>query len=317
MAELQPFLMYPAFRAGRLTPWGGTKLRTLYHKPAPEETPGESLEVSCIPGLESRNSSGQTLTELIAIHGSDLVGRFANKPFPLLLKFIDAKDTLSVQVHPDDSYAWEHEKKLGKNEAWLILSADPGSEIIYGLRDGVTRDELQEACAEGSAVRNLLRHVPVKEGDVFEIPSGAVHAIGRGIMVFELQQSSDITYRLYDWDRKDKNGSSRELHIKQALDIVDLNFHRDVLKEKMEPMIRTVSNDYFTLDLMHLEGEQRLPDIQDFAMLTSFTDGLTLCSGEHRLTVNNGDTAFIPCTAQPPVLKGHGRAAYAMPVYKE
>ena len=147
---LLPLRMHPAFRGGALTPWGGEKLRSVYGKPIRDVPTGESLEVSCIPGLESTDDMGVKLPELIARHGAAFAGKYAGQPFPLLLKLIDASESLSVQVHPDDAYAHAHENgKLGKTEAWLILDAPEGSQLVYGIRPGTTLDSLRAACEAG------------------------------------------------------------------------------------------------------------------------------------------------------------------------
>ena len=311
VSSLLPFKTVPAFRSGSLTPWGGEKLNTLYHKSAPPETPGESLEVSCIPGLESMDSQGNTLPEMIDRFGERLVGGYAGKPFPLLLKIIDAREALSVQVHPDNGYA-ACEGKLGKTEAWLILDAAPGAELIYGLQPGVTHAQLEAAFTVGGPVSGLLRRVPVKAGDVVYIPAGCVHAIGAGITLYEIQQSSDITYRFYDWDRRDKAGNARPLHIRQALEVTDVSFRQEPLKSSGAPVDKVIANEYFSLFLLNVNGRIGLPPVPDFGMVTSFADSLTLLCGESRLTLNNGETAFLPrgcdCT-----LSGSGTAALSMP----
>ena len=234
---LLPLKMHPAFRGGKLTPWGGEKLRTVYGKDIREVPTGESLEVSCIPGLESTDDAGVKLPDLIAAYGEAFAGEYAKKPFPLLLKLIDAAEPLSVQVHPNDDYAARVENgKLGKTEAWLILDAPEGSQLVYGIKPGTTLDTLRAACEQGAAVEPLLRRVTVHPGDVCFIPAGCVHAIGAGIMLYEIQQSSDITYRFYDWDRVDKNGNRRELHLQKALDVTDLTFSLDPIPAPNKPV---------------------------------------------------------------------------------
>ena len=218
--SLAPILLYPAFRYGAATPWGGDQLKTRYGKPAPDTRTGESLEMSVIPGLNSTDAQGTPLSELLARYGAQLTGTQITGEFPLLLKLLDAKQALSVQVHPDDVYAQAHENKLGKTEAWIILAAEPGAQLVYGLRPGVTRDMLRQAFETEAPLEPLLRFVPVQAGDVFYIPAGMVHAIGGGILLYEIQQSSDVTYRFYDWNRTDAQGNKRPLHIRQALDVV-------------------------------------------------------------------------------------------------
>ena len=313
-APLLPLTMHPAFRGGKLTPWGGEKLRTVYGKPIAEVPTGESLEVSCIPGLESTDDAGVKLPDLIAAYGERFAGKYAKETFPLLLKFIDAAESLSVQVHPDDSYANAKENgKLGKTEAWLILDAPEGSQLVYGIKNGTTLAELRTACEAGAAVEHLLRKVDVKPGDVCFIPAGCVHAIGAGIMLYEIQQSSDVTYRFYDWDRVDKNGNRRELHIDKALDVTDLDFTLDPIPAPDAPVARVLDETYFTLDLINVSGEQAVPAINHFGMLTVLEGGLTLRwqGGERKLV--RGESLYVPAAAPALTLVGEGRAALSMP----
>ncbi len=317
---LLPVPMHPAFRGGKLTPWGGEKLRTVYGKPIAEVPTGESLEVSCIPGLESTDDMGVKLPELIAKYGEKFAGKYAHETFPLLLKFIDAAESLSVQVHPDDTYAAANENgKLGKTEAWLILDAPAGSQLVYGIKNGTTLTELRAACEAGAAgsagskVEPLLRKVDVKPGDVCFIPAGCVHAIGAGIMLYEIQQSSDVTYRFYDWDRVDKNGNRRELHIDKALAVTDLDFTLSPIPAPDAPIARVLEETYFTLDLMNVRGEEALPAIHHFGLLTMLEGELTLTAEGYTRRLHKGDSLFIPASAPTLTLAGCGRAALSMP----
>ncbi len=311
---LLPLTMHPAFRGGKLTPWGGEKLRTVYDKPIREVPTGESLEVSCIPGLESADDMGVKLPELIGKYGARFAGRYAEEPFPLLLKFIDAAEALSVQVHPDDEYAGRVENgKLGKTEAWLILDAPAGSQLIYGIKQGTTLAELRTACEQGAAVEPLLRRVDVRPGDVCFIPAGCVHAIGAGIMLYEIQQSSDVTYRFYDWDRVDRNGSRRELHIDKALDVTDLDFTLDPVPAPDAPLVRVLDETCFTLDLMKVRGEQALPEISHFGLLTLLEGEIELCWQGGKRRLKKGESLYVPAAAPALTLCGQGRAALSMP----
>ena len=250
--QIGPVRMHPAFRGGKLTPWGGERLKTVFGKEISEVPTGESLEISCIPGLESRDDGGRKLTELIEEYGEAYVGRYAGKAFPLLLKLIDAREPLSVQVHPDDAYAGENEGgKLGKTEAWLILDCPEGAELVYGIQPGTDPETLERACEQGSTVAPLLRRVKVRPGDVCNIPAGTVHAIGAGILLYEIQQSSDVTYRFYDWDRVDQQGKRRELHIRKALDVTKLTFAPEPKHWDEAPGVtRMLEEPYFSLDLI-------------------------------------------------------------------
>lgn len=311
---LLPLKMHPAFRGGKLTPWGGEKLRTVYGKDIREVPTGESLEVSCIPGLESTDDAGVKLPDLIAAYGEAFAGEYAKKPFPLLLKLIDAAEPLSVQVHPNDNYAARVENgKLGKTEAWLILDAPEGSQLVYGIKPGTTLDTLRAACEQGAAVEPLLRRVTVHPGDVCFIPAGCVHAIGAGIMLYEIQQSSDITYRFYDWDRVDKNGNRRELHLQKALDVTDLTFSLDPIPAPNKPVARVLDEKYFTLDLVNVQGEAVLPAVTAFGLLTALDGDLNVRFAGGQLTLRKGESAYIPHTAPVLTLHGKGRAALSMP----
>ena len=310
---LLPLPMLPAFRGGFLTPWGGTKLGDIYGKKIMQPT-GECLEVSCIPGLESRDPMGIPLPALIQRYGEKLVGRWYDKPFPLLLKLLDAKDALSVQVHPDDAYARAHEYgQSGKTEAWLILDAPEGSEIIYGLRPGTDMDALRAACENGAAVEPLLRRVAVKPGDVCYIPAGCVHSIGAGIVLYEIQQSSDVTYRFYDWNRTDALGRKRPLHIDRALAAADLSFCPDPMPAPDTPCTRVLDKAYFKLDLLRPRGQVAVPEVTDFGILTALEYDMEIAWQGGSMPLKKGQTVLIPAAAPALTLRGEGRAALAMP----
>lgn len=311
---LLPLRMHPAFRGGPLTPWGGEKLRTVYGKPINDVPTGESLEVSCIPGLESTDDAGVKLPELIAAYGTRFAGKYAQGAFPLLLKLIDASESLSVQVHPNDAYAAAHENgKLGKTEAWLILDAPEGSQLVYGIKPGTDLPMLRTACQAGAAVEPLLRRVSVKPGDVCFIPAGCVHAIGAGIMLYEIQQSSDVTYRFYDWDRVDAKGNRRELHLEKALDVTDLSFALNPIAAPDAPIVRVLDETYFTLDLMNVQDSCPLPSITDFGLLTALEGTPTLRWQGGSLTLAKGESLYLPSAVPHLTLTGPGRAALSMP----
>ena len=312
-----PARMHPAFRGGKLTPWGGDRLKTVYGKAIPEIPTGESLEISCIPGLESTDDGGRKLSDLIAAHGAAWVGRYAGKPFPLLLKLIDAREPLSVQVHPDDGYARAHEGgKLGKNEAWLILECPEGAELVYGIQPGTGLETLRRACEQGGAVAPLLRRVKVRPGDVCSIPSGTVHAIGAGILLYEIQQSSDVTYRFYDWDRTDAQGNRRELHLEKALDVTRPEFTEEPRHWNGQPGVtRMLDEPYFSLDLIRAgeEKEAILPPVRDFGFLTALDGEPVLAWPDGRMALKKGESVFLPCESPGLRLEGTGKAALAMP----
>lgn len=210
--------------------WGGRGLEKIGKK-LPDGIVAESWEVSCHPDGPSIVNNGRfegvPLEKLIRqypyeVLGNALEAKYFEK-FPLLIKFIDANDNLSVQVHPDDDYAFKNENgEYGKNEMWYIIDAVPGAKLIYDVKQGVTRDIFEKAVRQ-KKIGECLKYIEVKPGDVINIPAGLVHAIGKGIMLAEVQQNSNTTYRVYDFDRVDKEGRPRPLHIEKALDVIDFN----------------------------------------------------------------------------------------------
>lgn len=265
--SLYPLLMAPCFRSGEETPWGGCMLRDAFMKDAPQQA-GESLEISALPGRESmvRNGAhaGKNLSRMIELWGRELTG--SDEPgFPLLLKLIDAAETLSVQVHPGDAYAREHEGgKLGKTEAWIVLNCEEGAKLAYGL-DAQGRSMREIANGGAQAIEGALHWENVRPGDVFYIPSGMVHAIGAGMQIYEIQQSSDVTYRFWDWGRVGKDGQPRPLHTEQAIAVTDASL-------KPSKCIGTtalckggsrtyyISNPYFELCRLNLSGKMPIDD---------------------------------------------------------
>ena len=284
------YKMTPAFRHGVMTPWGGSKLKTLYGKEIPDGMTGESLEASTLPGLESRLPDGRTLTEL------------CGGPLPLLLKFIDARECLSVQVHPDNAFAAAHEGKLGKEEAWLILHAEPGAKLVYGLKPGTDLSHVS-----GRQIEDCLRWVDVQAGDILYIPSGMVHAIGAGIVLYEIQQSSDVTYRFYDWNRTDKNGKKRELHLQKAVDVTDVGAQLTAARETpLEPgHFQLLHEKYFTLERFAGFSGTLPRDSRRFAILTA-TGPCALSWPEGALEMAPGQTALLPADGFDLVLRAEG-----------
>lgn len=209
--------------------WGGTKIRDFLRKDTGNMTCiAESWEISTHPAGMSTIAEGQytgkTLSEYFDIVGWDKLGKYGDKyhQLPILVKYIDAKENLSIQVHPDDSYARTHENDSGKNEMWYIVGAEKGAFIYLGFNRDVTKEEIIQRIAENK-LEEVLNRIPVKKGEAYYIPAGTVHAIGKGCLICEIQQTSNVTYRLYDYDRKDKNGFPRELHIEKAVDVLNLS----------------------------------------------------------------------------------------------
>lgn len=254
----EPMFLKPVFQEKI---WGGDRLNTVYGYDIPSDHTGECWAISAHkhgPATVINGPyKGMTLDEVWDKH-REAFGNAEGDVFPLLTKILDAKKDLSVQVHPDDAYAEEHEHELGKTECWYILAADEGAQMYYGHHAN-SREELAEMI-ENHEWDKLLRKVPVKPGDFLYVPSGTIHAIGAGIMVLETQQSSDTTYRLYDFDRVDATtGQKRELHVKQSIDVtnvphVDPKIDRKEYKVGDAEVTRFVSTDFFAVYRWVLKG---------------------------------------------------------------
>ena len=295
---LYPLKMIPYFRHAAETPWGGDALKALFGKQIPDDRTGESLEISALPGRESVVANGEmqgrTLTEVIAAWGEGLTGPVEG--FPLLLKLLDAREMLSVQVHPDDTYAHDHENgKLGKTEAWLVISAQPGAKLVYGV-SAESREEL-EAMVESGRLEEGLRWVKVQPGDVLYIPHGCVHALGGGLVIYEIQQSSDVTYRFWDWGRVGADGQPRTLHTRQALDVSRPELKLDKLPGATlitEGGSRTayISDANFELWRLNVAGDMPLPTGR-MLLLTALGE-CRLSWAEDGFDMSPGDSCLIP-----------------------
>ena len=309
---LYPLLMAPSFRHGPETPWGGHMLRDLLMKDAPEDVTGESLEISALPGHESMVANGahagKSLPRMIELWGDDLTGPTGGE-FPLLLKLLDAQQPLSVQVHPGDGYAGANEGgKRGKSEAWIILSAEPGAKIVYGA--DTHGEDLEKVVSEGR-IEDCLRWVTVRPGDVYYIPDGMLHALGEGIMCYEIQQSSDVTYRFWDWGRVDKQGNPRELHIRKALDVCRPELKLEKLGGttvlcKGGSRTYYISDTHFELCRLNLSGTMPLESGR-MLFLTPM-EPCTLCWDDGELELKPFDSVLIPAALENVSLKGAAKA---------
>ena len=210
--------------------WGGTKLRDSFGYDIPSDTTGECWAISAHKNGDCKIAGGRYdgryLSQLWE-EEPELFGNYPGSQFPLLIKIIDAKNDLSIQVHPDDAYAREHEGDNGKTEMWYVVDADEGAHLIYGFQHKVTEEILRKAVETGTLDKHLQK-VEVHKGDTYFVPAGTVHGIGKGILVAEIQESSNVTYRVYDYDRVDKNGKKRELHFDKAVQVMDMNVEPDV-----------------------------------------------------------------------------------------
>ena len=280
--------------------WGGTRLRDEFNKQTDIDPVAESWELSCHHDGQSIISngefSGKTLAQYIETVGKQVIGTKApkDKDFPILIKFIDAKQSLSVQVHPDDKYALLHEGESGKTEMWYVMDATPDATLIYGFTHEISHQEFERRIKDNTLLE-VCNQVPIKKGDVFFIEAGTLHAIGAGALIAEIQQSSNSTYRVYDYDRRDKDGNKRELHIREALESSNLKkstYSNSVLDG--DDIILTQC-DYFTVRRLKVQNRVQLRiDKTSFHSLI-ITDGSgELYMGGEILKLNKGDSIFIP-----------------------
>ena len=306
--------------------WGGRGFEK-FGRDLPEGIVAESWELSCHPDgisvVADGEFKGMSLVELLKAQGESIIGTELPKKyiekFPLLVKFIDANDKLSVQVHPEDEYAQVYENgELGKNEMWYVLDAKPGAKLVYGLAPGTTREKFASALESGD-LESSLRYVDVFPGDVINIPAGALHAIGEGIMIAEVQQSSNTTYRVYDYNRTDKEGNKRPLHIKQALDVIDFSgVERNKSKGLKVAMdgesykTYVIANKYFSIELYTVKSSVREKADESKFYIYVFTDGegeIAYDGGAVR--VKAGETVLIPAALGNYMLKGNFKALKA------
>jgi mannose-6-phosphate isomerase len=281
--------------------WGGTRLREEYGKASDMEKVAESWELSCHKDGESLIAEGEdrglTLAAYIEREGRQILGpRCAGQEeFPILIKFIDARDSLSVQVHPDNEYAERVEGEQGKTEMWYVLEAAEGARLVHGFNRDVTKEEVRKAALDGS-IEKLMNYVPIHRGDVFLIEAGTVHAIGAGTLVAEIQESSNITYRLYDYNRVGKDGKKRELHLEKALEVARLR-REDSSEAPEGPEQDGIlkSCKYFTVRLREKAAETELPEDPDsFHVLMCIDGSGILKAGEQEFPLAKGETIFLP-----------------------
>lgn len=303
MTDKTALSLYP-FRLSCVTKspiWGGTRLVREWGKQSGGDTVGESWELTVRKNEKSRilngALAGQTLEEVIDRVGLTFIAPdWSEETFPLLIKLIDAADRLSVQVHPDDAYAARVEGDRGKTEMWYIVDAAPGAEIICGLRAGVGRAEFAEAVRAGK-IGDVMHRQKVRKGEVYFIPAGLLHAIGSGILIAEIQQNCDLTYRVYDYDRRDKDGNLRPLHVEKALDVVRPFTAKEIDAIRFSRRSDSLANgevladcDYFRVERLTLNNSEAvLPDFAGMRHLLCVDGSATLLCGGERYTLAKGD----------------------------
>ena len=300
--SLYPLKFHPILKE-RL--WGGQKLKTVLGKEIPSEITGESWELSTVKGdisvVSNGNLKGTSLQELIDNAPENLLGKKVyqkfGKEFPILIKFIDAKLDLSIQLHPNDQLAKERHNSFGKTEMWYIMNADDDAKLIVGFNRNVSKEEYAQSLKDDTLLE-LLNYEKVNEGDTFFINTGKIHAIGSGVMLAEIQQTSDITYRVFDFNRRDKEGNLRQLHTEQALDAIDYEKKEDFkvnYSNKVDSVNDMVECPYFTTKFLNLTENLQIDNSErdSFTIYMCVSGSATIENNEGSETIKNGETLLI------------------------
>jgi len=274
--------------------WGGTKLKEDYNKVTSLETVAESWELSCHSNGTNLISDSNIYLNKYLINNPELLGENSKKfdNFPILIKLIDAKDNLSIQVHPSDDYALSNENSYGKTEMWYIVEAENGAGIYLGLNKDVTAKEFEQAMLNNT-LTSILNFIPVKKGDCYFIPSGTIHAIGSGCLIYEIQQNSNLTYRVYDYNRKDANGNTRELHVEKAKKVTNLNkfVPTKINATTLKGQVLGISK-YFTSTKLELTSPITLSTYNSFCCITCMQGDATI----ENVIINKGESVFVPAS---------------------
>ncbi len=301
-------IMYPI----KFTPilkskiWGGSKLIDILGKSSDRRDIGESWEISDVENdisiISNGELKGKTLREVISLYKDTLVGdkvfEIFGEKFPLLIKFIDAKTTLSIQLHPDDKLARERHNSFGKTEMWYVMQADKDANLIVGFKDNVTKESYLKHLEEKNLLE-ILNVDKVSHGDIYYIPTGRIHAIGAGVMLAEIQQTSDITYRVYDWDRKDSSGNYRELHTNLAIDAINFK-SQDSYKTPYQKVennsTQVISCPYFTTNILPLNGSVTInhEEKNSFVIYMCVQGEATFHYSGKTTKIKCGETCLIP-----------------------
>lgn len=309
--KLYPFTFEPILKE-RI--WGGTKLKDLLHKNSTSDSTGESWELSAVPTDVSVVANGifkgKNLNELIQQFPEELLGKSVlnrfGEQFPLLFKYLDAREDLSIQLHPNDALAAKRHNSLGKTEMWYVMQADKDARIIVGFKKDSSKDEYLQHIQDKKLL-TILNEVPVKKGDVFFLETGTIHAIGAGILLAEIQQTSDVTYRIYDFDRLDAEGNTRELHIDLSLDAINYQSKSSQInypKEENKSNI-VIECPFFNTRLIPLNGHLSIEKANDSFVVFMCTDGsfdLHVASVTYHYTT--GDTVLLPAIFTQFTIKG-------------
>ncbi|WP_445712293.1 type I phosphomannose isomerase catalytic subunit [Flavobacterium sp.] len=310
-AKLYPLTFEPILK-DRI--WGGTKLKTYLNKSINSDITGESWELSTVTNdisiVEKGPLKGKNINELIDLYsesflGKNVVEQFGNQ-FPLLFKFIDAQQDLSIQLHPNDELAKKRHNSFGKTEMWYVMQADENARIVVGFKEDSNKEEYLENLERKSLV-SILNEIPVKKGDVFFLETGTIHAIGAGIVIAEIQQTSDVTYRVYDWDRVDANGKGRELHTELALDAINYSTTETKKDYKLveNESINVVDSPYFKTNVILLNEDLKWSKKTDAFTVLMCTEGnFDLFHEKECYSFKMGETVLLPAVIEEIVIKG-------------
>ena len=291
--------------------WGGQKIKTILNKDFSDlPNCGETWEISGVEGnisvVKEGPLAGESLQSILKKYKGDLVGEGIYKKFgdefPLLVKFIDANDDLSVQVHPDDALAKKRHNSFGKTEMWYVFQADEDATLNSGFNRELTKAQYMEYFHRGHLM-DILNIEQVKADDVYFLPAGRVHYIGKGCLLAEIQQTSDVTYRMYDFDRKDDQGNLRELHTDDSLDAIDFTFHEQIktsYEDKENEIVKLVSCDYFTTNKLHFNQavERDHSDLDSFVIYVCMEGGLMMEYKNGSIEMQKGDAVLVPANIQ-------------------
>ena len=300
---MYPLLLKPAVKDYL---WGGTRLKEEYKYECETEIAAEGWVLSCHKDgasvVKNGEMQGKTLPEVLELWGEKALGKNSEKfpYFPLLIKLIDARDKLSVQVHPDDNYALEKEGEYGKTEMWYVVDCDEGAELIYGFKENISKEEFENRIKDNT-LTDVCNFVPVHKGDVFFIGAGTLHAIGKGILIAEVQQNSNTTYRVSDYGRLGADGKPRPLHIEKAVDVTKCEKPSmpygqvgEITKVEDNTLRNLAACEFFSADKLDLNGRFTVGMEENFVSLLCLEGKANLCWDDGSMDINKGDSVFVP-----------------------
>jgi mannose-6-phosphate isomerase len=314
---LYPFIFHPIFKE-RI--WGGNKLKTVLNKDIPFENCGESWEISAVPNdvsvVKDGHLRGKLLDELIRTYQGSLVGKkvyekFGNT-FPLLIKFLDAQEDLSIQLHPNDELAQKRHNSFGKTEMWYVMQADKGASVRSGFNKKIDHQTYLEHLNR-KKLDDILNIIPVQADDVIFLPAGRVHSIGKGLVIAEIQQTSDVTYRIYDFDRTDNQGNKRQLHTEEALDAIDYEHYPEYkmgYQKVRNEVTELVASAYFTTNRLHFTQPvtRNYQNTDSFVVYICLEGSFTIDYPQGSVAVTKGDSVLLPATLKEVTLRPDGES---------